>query len=102
MEITMRPLGEWDIVLFGAGVHRWLPLASALPAIALSAVGFSSVRLRPYIGGVALGSAALLSQMVWSADVAFVGGSLIAPVWAIANALVCVWIARVALDARRA
>jgi serine protease len=101
MEIAMRPLAEWDIVLFGAGVHRWLPLASALPAIALSAVCFSSRRLRPFIGGIALGTAAFLCQMTWSADVAFVGGGMLAPVWAIANALVCLWIARVALDARR-
>ncbi len=69
----MRPLGEWDAIIFGAGTHRWLLLASALPVIALSAAGFASRRLRPFIGGVALGTGALLFQMAWSADVAFVG-----------------------------
>jgi len=78
VEVAMRPLGEWDSVLLGAGFHRWLLLASALPAIALSAFGFASHRLRPFIGGVALGSAALLLQMAWSADVAFVGGAFCA------------------------
>jgi serine protease len=102
VELAMRPLGEWDAIVFGAGMHRWLLLASALPSIALSAIGFASRRLRPLIGGVALGSAALLSQMAWSADVAFVGGALLARAWAIGNALVCLWIARVALDAKRA
>ena len=102
VEVAMRPFGEWDAVLLGAGAHRWLLLASALPAIALSAVGFANRRLRPFIGGVALGSAALLTQMAWSADVAFVGGALLAGVWALGNALVCFWIARVALDAKRA
>ncbi len=100
VEVAMRPLGEWDIVLLGAGAHRWLLLASALPALVLSAAGFANRRLRPFIGGIALGSAALLSQMAWSADVAFVGGAFLGRMWAIGNALVCLWVARVALDAR--
>jgi serine protease len=102
LELAMRPLGEWDAILFGAGLHRWLLLASALPAIGLSAVGFASRRMRPLIGGVALGTAAMLVQMAWSADVAFVGGAALARGWAIGNAFVCLWIARVALDAKRA
>ncbi len=101
VELAMRPLGEWDAIVFGAGMHRWLLLASALPVIALSAIGFASRRFRPFIGGVALGSAALLAQMAWSADVAFVGGAFLARAWAVGNALVCLWIARVALDAKR-
>ena len=102
VELAMRPLGEWDAILFGASVHRWLLLASALPSIALAAVGFASRRMRPLIGGIALGTAAMLAQMAWSADVAFVGGAALARAWAVANALVCFWIARVALDAKRA
>jgi serine protease len=101
VELAMRPLGEWDTIVFGAGMHRWLLLASALPVIALSAMGFAGRRTRPFIGGVALGTAALLAQMAWSADVAFVGGALLARAWAVGNALVCLWIARVALDAKR-
>jgi serine protease len=102
VEVAIRPLGEWDSVLWGAGAHRWLLLASALPALALCAIGFRSRSLRPFIGGVAIGSAALLAQMAWSGDVAFVGGAFLARMWAIGNALVCFWIARVALDAKRA
>jgi serine protease len=102
VELAMRPLGEWDAILFGAGLHRWLLLASALPSVALTAVGFASRRARPVIGGIALGTAALLCQMAWSADVAFVGGEALARAWAVGNALVCLWIARVALDAKRA
>jgi serine protease len=101
LELAMRPIGEWDAVVFGVGMHRWLLLASALPVVGLSALGFASRRLRPFIGGVALGTAALLSQMAWSGDVAFVGGALLARGWAIGNALVCLWIARVALDGKR-
>jgi serine protease len=100
VELAMRPLGEWDAIVFGAGMHRWLLFASALPVIALSAVGFASRRTRPFIGGVALGSAALLAQMAWSADVAFIGGTLLGRAWAVGNALICLWIARLALDGK--
>jgi serine protease len=99
--LAMRPLGEWDLVLMGAGFHRWLLLASALPAIALTMLGFASKRFRPFIGGLALGTAALCAQMAWSGDVAFVGGPMLARVWAVANALVCLWLARTALDTKR-
>ncbi len=102
IELAMRPLGEWDAILFGAGLHRWLLMASALPSIALTAIGFASRRMRPLIGGIALGTAALLAQMAWSADVAFVAGPALARAWAVANALVCLWIARVGLDGKRA
>ena len=86
----------------GAGVHRWLLLASALPVIGLTMIGFASRRFRPFIGGVALGTAALCAQLAWSADAAFVGGATLARVWAVVNVLVCLWLARVALDAKRA
>ncbi|MDP9151926.1 MAG: S8 family peptidase [Myxococcota bacterium] len=99
--LLTRPLGEWDIVLVGVGLHRWLLFASALPAIALTMVGFASSRARPLIGGVALGTAAMLVHMAFAGDTAFVAGAFAGRVWAGANALVCVWIARAALDGRR-
>jgi serine protease len=102
LELGMRPLGEWDLVLMGAGVHRWLLLASALPAIVLTMLGFASKRARPFIGGIALGTAALLAQLAWSGDAAFVGGPFLARAYAVVNALVCLWLARMALDAKRA
>jgi serine protease len=101
IELAMRPIGEWDLVLVGAGAHRWLLLASAIPAALLTLFGFASNRARPFIGGIALGTAALLAQIAWSADVAYVGGPFLARVWAVVNALVCLWIARMALDAKK-
>jgi serine protease len=98
-ELAMRPLGEWDILL-GAGVHRWLLLASALPAFALTLVGFRHDRLRPFIGGLALGTGALLIQMLGSADAVFISGALLGRVWQVSNLAVCVWLARVALQRR--
>ncbi len=99
-QLAMRPLGDWDLVVLGAGAHRWMLLASALPSIFLSALGFARSRFRPFIGGVALGSAAFLLQTAWSADVAFVGGTFLAWVWVVTNTLVCLWIARTALQSR--
>jgi serine protease len=101
LELAMRPIGEWDLVLMGAGTHRWLLLASAIPAVVLTLFGFASKRARPFIGGIALGTAALLTQIAWSADVAYVGGSFLARAWAVVNALVCLWICRMALDAKK-
>jgi serine protease len=96
-EMLARPIGEWDI-LFGAGLHRFMPLASALPAVVSALLFFGSKRLRPFVGGIALGSAALLAQMAWSGETAFFAGTTMMRVFAVANALACLWIGRMALD----
>jgi serine protease len=96
-ELAMRPFGEWDLV-FDAGLHRWLPLANALPVLVAAALLFGVKRLRSTLGGFALGSAALLSEMALLGDVATPFGSLLTKLWLIANVALCLWIARVALD----
>jgi serine protease len=101
VELATRPIGEWDIVLSGAGAHAWLLLASALPALALAMLGFASRRARPVIGGVALGTCALLVQMGCAGDVAFVAGPFLLRGWLLAHGLVCLWLARTGLDAGR-
>jgi serine protease len=101
VELAMRPLGEWDALLWGPSVHRWQLLASALPALGLAALGFRSRHLRPLVGGVALGSAALLLQMAWTGDSAFVAGAFLGRVWSVANVFVCLWLARIALEEKR-
>ena len=98
-EILMRPLGELDLVL-GAGLHRFLPLANAAPAVVAALLMFGSKRLRPWVGGLALGSAAVCSQIAFSGDVAFFAGGLALRVWMVVNVLACAWIARLALDKR--
>ncbi len=98
VDLLMRPVGEWDMV-WSAGLHRFLPLANALPALAGLLLFYGSKRLRAGAGGFALGSAALLAQMAISADTTFFfGGSIGLRVFAAANALVCVWVGRMALD----
>jgi serine protease len=97
IELVTRPLGEWDLALFGAGAHAWLLFASALPAMALTALAFRGKKTRPFIGGIALGTAAFLAQLLVWQETAFVLGSGLLGVWAVANGLVCIWIARIAL-----
>jgi serine protease len=101
VELLARPLGEWDLAL-GAGFHRWLLLAGALPAVAAAAVFFGVKRLRPVIGGLALGSAALALQLAWSGDAAFVFGMWGMRLYEVASCAICLWIARIALDGKRA
>ncbi len=100
-ELAMRPLGEWDL-LVDAGMHRWLPLANALPVVALTVLLFGVKRLRPPIGGFALGVSALLAQLALQGDVATPFGSVATRLWLAANVALCLWIARLALDGKRA
>ena len=97
LDLAMRPLGEWDLVL-ATGLHKYLPLASALPALAGLLLFYGTKRMRAGLGGFALGSAALLTQIAITADTTFFLGSLGLRVFAIVNALVCVWVGRMALD----
>ncbi|HLK36195.1 MAG TPA: S8 family serine peptidase [Polyangiaceae bacterium] len=101
LELAMRPMGEWDLVLVGAGSHAWFLVAGALPVFALTGAAFGVRRLRPFIGAFALGTAAFLSQVAWSADVAFPGGAAACRVWCAMSALFCLWVARVGLEIRR-
>jgi serine protease len=100
LEWGMRPVGEWSI-LMSSSMHSFLPLANALPTVVLAAVFFGVRRLRPMIGGFALGSAAFLVHMAVVADVATPFGASLLRVWAVVNALVCLWIARIAADAAK-
>jgi serine protease len=100
-ELLMRPLGEWDVVL-DATWHRWLPLASALPAMAATALFFGVKSLRSTLGGFALGSAALMAQIAVLGDVATPFGWFLTKVWLAANVMVCLWIARLVLDQKKA
>ncbi len=100
VELLARPFGEWDLLL-SAGAHRWLPLAGALPVLLAAATLFGVKRLRPGIGGFALGTAALAAQMALSGDAAFALGGFAMRLYAAASVLVCVWVARIALDAKR-
>lgn len=98
-EMAARPVSEWDILL-NAGLHKYFLLANAGPALLFTALFFGSKRLRPFAGGVALGSAAILAQMALSGDSAFFLGPFAARLFLAANIAVCLFLARNSLDAK--
>jgi len=100
-ELLSRPFGEWDLA-WSAGLHRWLPLANALPVIAGMVLFFSVRRLRPVLGGFAAGTLALLVQLALTLDVASPFGGFVTRAWLVANAALCLWLARTALERDRA
>jgi serine protease len=100
-ELAMKPLGEWTLLL-SPNLHKWLPLASALPVFALTAVLFGNKRLRPVIGGLALGTAALCTQIGFSGETLYAMGPFMLRVWCAVNVVLCLALARLALDAKKA
>jgi len=100
-ELAMKPFGEWTLLL-SPGLHHWLPLASAGPAFLLTTLFFNNKRLRPFVGGFALGTAALLVQMGVSGETWFALGPVMLRVFCAGNALACLWVARMSLDSKRA
>jgi hypothetical protein len=96
----MKPFGEWDLLL-APGFHKWLLFASAAPAFLMTTFFFNNKRLRPFIGGVALGSAALLTQMGISGETFFALGSFGLRMFCAANVVALLWLARMTLDAKR-
>jgi serine protease len=102
LDILARPFAEWDM-LASASVHRWLPLATFLVPLAMSAVAFSIPRMRPVIAGAALGTAAYLaSQPLLGLMATTSRGLVILSVWALVNVFICLWLARLSLDEKPA
>lgn len=99
LDLAMRPFGEWTQLL-GADIHQWLPLASILPVGILVGLFFRIDRLRPSIGGFAVGTAALCTQIAITADAASPFGSLMLRLWMVAQVAVCFFVARIALDSK--
>jgi hypothetical protein len=100
-ELAMKPFGEWDLLL-APGMHKWLLFASAAPAFLLTTFFFNNKRLRPFVGGLALGSAALLTQVGISGETFFALGSFGLRAFCAANVVALLWLARMSLDSKRA
>jgi serine protease len=101
VDLLMRPIGDWSLLL-GVSLHRWLPFANAPVVLALVGLGFGRKAWRAPIGGFALGTAAYLLATLLSGYHAGPFGSLLQGAWLLANAAVCLWVARIGLDTRTA
>ncbi|MEZ4405131.1 MAG: S8 family peptidase [Polyangiales bacterium] len=102
VDLLMRPLAGWDTVLLGSGAHRWLAFANAGVVMLLVGVGFGRRWLRGTIGGVAAGVAAYLIAEVYLGTAFPPMGRALYLAWAVANAAVCLWVARIGLDRKTA
>lgn len=102
VDLLMRPLAGWDLILLGSTAHRWLLFANAGVVMLLVGVGFGRRWLRGTIGGVAAGvSAYLLAEVYLGAAFAPLGRAFYLA-WALSNAALCLWVARIGLDRKTA
>ncbi len=100
VDLLARPIPEWDLLL-GVSVHRWLPLAHFFVPFALSAVAFSIRKARPFIAGVAVGTAAyLVSVPLLELTTSDLRSRALLGIWALLNAAGCMWLTILHMDER--
>lgn len=100
VDVLARPIADMDL-LVGVSLHRFLPLANAVLPFALTAVFFGVKRFRPFISGLATGTAAYLFATVALNSAAAPFGRLPLVAWCVLNAVACMWIARTNLAETR-
>lgn len=92
-----QPFGTWD-TMFGLSLHKWLPFANSIPAWLLTGLFFDNKKLRPIIGGVAAGSAALMAELMFSGSTHYAVWGWVAITWLCGNIAACIWIADKSLE----
>ena len=100
VDVLARPIADLDY-LVGASLHRFLPLANALVPFALTAVLFGVVKARPFIAGIATGTAAYLASVIVLGESFGPFGRTALLAWCALNAYACLWIARTNLAENR-
>lgn len=93
VDALARPLADLDL-LESVAIHRFLPLANALVPFLLTAIFFGAKRMRPFVAGIATGTAAYLLSTAALGEAAGPFGSALMVAWCAANAVACAWIAR--------
>ncbi len=96
IDILARPLADMDLYI-GAGLHRLLPLATALVPFGLMLVGFQSRSLRQVAAGAGVGTAAYLGSLLLFREVWAPFGTVLLFVWLGANLLGSLFVARTCL-----
>jgi serine protease len=100
VDVLARPIADLDF-LIGASLHRFLPFANALVPFALTAVLFGVPKARPFIAGIATGTAAYLASVIYLGEAFGPFGRTALIAWCALNAFVCLWIARTNLAESR-
>lgn len=94
------PVAMWDIALFGANWHLWLPFCNIGIVGIAAGLFFSRPTFRPWIGALALGTATFyageLYLNTWRAPL----GSVLYVIWSLFTIGVSLWIARLGMDTK--
>jgi serine protease len=101
VDVVSRPLGELDL-LVGASLHRLLPLANVLVPLALLIVTFHVKRLRGFVAGISVGTAAFLASLPVLGGFFSPLGQPLFLLYVGGNAVLCLWLARFAMSQRTA
>jgi serine protease len=99
VEMLTRGLPSWDLAAFGAGGHGNAVFFSALIPLGLLALGYGVARLRAPLAGLAIGVAAHLTlhAVVPMSELHVPSLFGLDAIWLVANAALCVALARTAL-----
>jgi serine protease len=99
IDLLSRPVAEWDM-LAGIEWHTYAVYLTGLVPVLGTMLFFGSKKLRPIVGGAALGTAALAASLVLSPDVAAFGGTTLLRVAMALTALVSYFLAKSNLSAK--
>ncbi|MBX5484214.1 MAG: S8 family serine peptidase [Myxococcaceae bacterium] len=99
VQAAALPIPDWKDVLFGRGRLANPLFYSALIPLVLSMLAVAIKRLRPVIGGLALGFAGFLAYAAWSKApaIAWLPFDFLAVPWLVVNAAICLFITRAML-----
>jgi serine protease len=99
VDLFARPVGEWDL-LIGASLHSFLPLASFLVPLGLSALLLGMPRARPWLAGVAIGSAGYMASIAIGGHLHTRFGWFLTTAWCALNALASTYLGSLLLRKR--
>jgi len=94
MFLLAHPIPDWDLA-FSANLHSYLPLATFLIPLGLSACFYNVEKVRPFILGTSVGVAAYMLSVMFLQLVASttVFGLSTLFIWGVVNVSLCLWIA---------
>jgi serine protease len=101
VDVLSRPIGEWDQVLVGASLHKFLPLANVFVPLVLSLVLLRVKAAAPWLAGFSIGTGAYLASLAALGQLATPFGWLATTAWCALHALGCVYLGSLLLDRQR-
>lgn len=97
-DLLARPWGDWDLLLVGVSLHKWLLLASAVIPFVATTLTYNVVKARPMIAGWSVGTAAYLISLLVTNSVLGPFGQVAMALYLFVNIAVCTYLAKVNFD----